>query len=64
MLKQAQLLPLTGYVHGGCSPMGVKKRFPTVIDATAQELREMTVSAGKVGYQAEFVGATFAPVSK
>ena len=72
MLKQAQLLPLTGYVHGGCSPMGMKKRFPTVIDATAQELREMTVSAGKVGYQvtlapgdlAKFVGATFAPVSK
>lgn len=52
--------------------MGMKKRFPTVIDATAQELREMTVSAGKVGYQvtlapgdlAKFVGATFAPVSK
>ena len=72
MLKQAQLLPLTGYVHGGCSPMGVKKRFPTVIDATAQELREMTVSAGKVGHQvtlapgdlAEFTGAVFAPVSK
>ena len=72
MLKQAQLLPLTGYVHGGCSPMGMKKRFPTFIDIAAQGSQEMTVSAGKVGYQvtlapgdlAEFVGATFAPVSK
>ena len=72
MLKQAQRLPLTGYVHGGCSPMGMKKRFPTFIDIAAQGLQEMTVSAGKVGHQvtlapgdlAEFTGAVFAPVSK
>lgn len=72
MLPQAQLLPLTGYVHGGCSPMGMKKRFPTVIDATAQGLDGMTVSAGRVGRQvtlapealAQLVGAVFAPVSK
>lgn len=72
MLKQAQLLPLTGYVHGGCSPIGMKKRFDTVIDASAQSLTGMTVSAGRVGRQvtlspqalAEFVGALFAPVSK
>jgi len=72
MLKQAQLLPLTGYIHGGCSPIGMKKRFDTVIDASAQGLSEMTVSAGKVGRQvtlapqdlAAFVGAAFAPVSK
>lgn len=72
MLKQAQLLPLTGYVHGGCSPIGMKKRFNTVIDASAQSLTGMTVSAGRVGRQvtlspqalAEFVGALFAPVSK
>lgn len=72
MLKQAQLLPLTGYVHGGCSPIGMKKRFDTVIDASAQSLEEMTVSAGRVGFQvtlapqalAEFVGASYAPVSK
>ncbi len=72
MLKQAQLLPLTGYIHGGCSPIGMKKRFPTVIDADAEALEEMTVSAGKPGRQvtlspralAEFVGARFAPVSK
>lgn len=72
MVKQAQLLPLTGYIHGGCSPIGMKKRFPTVIDIGARDLQEMTVSAGKVGRQvtlapadlADFVGATFAPVSK
>lgn len=72
MLKQAQLLPLTGYIHGGCSPVGMKKRFPTFIDVSAQELEEMTVSAGKVGHQvtlapqalAGFVGARFAPIAK
>ena len=72
MLKQAQLLPLTGYIHGGCSPVGMKKRFPTFIDTSAQGLEEMTVSAGKVGHQvtlapqalASFVGARFAPVAK
>ena len=72
MIKQAQLLPLTGYIHGGCSPVGMKKRFPTVIDHSAQALAEMTVSAGKVGRQvtlkpadlAAFVGAEFVPISK
>lgn len=72
MIRQAQLLPLTGYVHGGCSPIGMKKRLPTFIDDSAQGLPEMTVSAGKVGCQvtlspqalAGFVGARFAPVSK
>ena len=72
MIKQAQLLPLTGYIHGGCSPVGMKKRFPTVIDDSAQALAEMTVSAGKIGRQvtlkpddlAAFVGAEFVPVSK
>ncbi len=72
MIRQAQLLPLTGYVHGGCSPVGMKKRLPTIIDAWARELEEMTVSAGRVGCQvtlapkdlAGLVGAEFAPVSK
>ena len=72
MLRQAKLLPLTGYVHGGCSPIGMKKRFPTFLDESARDLPEMTVSAGKVGRQitlapadlAGFVGAEFAPVSK
>ena len=51
MIRQAQLLPLTGYVHGGCSPIGMKKRFPTFLDSSAEGLEEMTVSAGKVGRQ-------------
>jgi len=72
MLKQAQLLPLTGYVHGGCSPIGMKKRFPTFLDASAQALAQITVSAGRIGHQvslapadlAAFVGAQFVPVAK
>ena len=72
MLKQAQLLPLTGYIHGGCSPMGMKKRFSTVIDASAEDLPEMTVSAGRIGHQvtlspralADVTGAAFAQVCK
>ena len=53
MLHQKELLPLTGYVHGGCSPVGMKKLFPTVIDKTAEDLETMIVSAGKIGYQVE-----------
>ncbi len=53
MLKSRELLPLTGYVHGGCSPMGMKKPFPTVVDETAQLADTMLMSAGKVGYQVE-----------
>ena len=53
MLHQKELLPLTGYVHGGCSPVGMKKLFPTVIDASAENLETMIVSAGKIGYQVE-----------
>ncbi len=72
MIKQAQLLPLTGYIHGGCSPIGMKKLFPTVIDHSAETLPEMTVSAGKPGRQvtiapkdlARFTKAVFAPISK
>ena len=52
MLKQAQLLPLTGYVHGGCSPVGMKKQFPTFVDSSALDLPEIVVSAGKIGRQA------------
>ena len=53
MIKQKELLPLTGYVHGGCSPIGMKKSFPTFIHASAEGLERMYVSAGKVGFQVE-----------
>ncbi len=53
MIKQKELLPLTGYVHGGCSPIGMKKQFPTFIHETAKDLDRIYVSAGKVGYQVE-----------
>ena len=53
MIKQKELLPLTGYVHGGCSPIGMKKHFPTFIHETARDLEKIFVSAGKVGCQIE-----------
>ena len=53
MLKSKELLPLTGYVHGGCSPVGMKKLFPTVFHQTAAELPRIIVSAGKIGFQVE-----------
>ena len=53
MLPQKELLPLTGYVHGGCSPVGMKKQFPTVLHASAEALETIIVSAGRIGYQVE-----------
>ncbi len=53
MLKAKELLPLTGYIHGGCSPIGMKKFFRTVIDETAQLFDTIIFSAGKIGYQVE-----------
>lgn len=53
MLRQSELLPLTGYVHGGCSPIGMKKSFSTYIDESAEQLLSMAVSAGKIGAQVE-----------
>lgn len=53
MLPQKELLPLTGYVHGGCSPVGMKKRFPTVFDESCLAFGTICVSAGKVGFQVE-----------
>lgn len=53
MLKSKELLPLTGYVHGGCSPIGMKKTFPTVIHKTAKEFETILFSAGKIGHQLE-----------
>ena len=53
MLPQKELLPLTGYVHGGCSPVGMKKQFPTVFHETAPLYGAICVSAGKIGAQVE-----------
>ena len=53
MLPQKELLPLTGYIHGGCSPVGMKKQFPTVFHETAVLFDTICVSAGKVGFQVE-----------
>ena len=53
MIKQKELLPLTGYVHGGCSPIGMKKQFKTFIHETAKLFDKVFVSAGKVGFQIE-----------
>ena len=53
MIKQKDLLPLTGYVHGGCSPIGMKKHFPTFLHESAKELSKIFVSAGRVGLQVE-----------
>lgn len=53
MLKQKDLQGLTGYVHGGCSPVGMKKVFPTVVDTSALEWETIYVSGGKIGLQVE-----------
>ena len=50
---QKDLLPLTGYVHGGCSPIGMKKMYPTFVHITAKEYDTIFVSAGRVGAQVE-----------
>lgn len=72
MIHQKELLPTTGYIHGGCSPVGMKKPFATVIDDSAADQPTIYVSAGKVGAQvgvapkelADFVGASFASITK
>ena len=53
MLHSKELLPLTGYVHGGCSPIGMKKQFPTVFHYSALDQETIFVSAGKIGFQVE-----------
>ena len=70
MILSRELLPLTGYIHGGCSPVGMKKQFPTVFHETCILFDTICVSAGKVGYQVEtepqalldFVGADTADI--
>ena len=53
MIHVSELLELTGYVRGGCSPVGMKKSYPTVIDASCESVETMAVSAGKIGAQVE-----------
>ena len=53
MLKSKELLGLTGYIHGGCSPIGMKKQFPTAVDETAQLYDTIVFSAGRIGHQIE-----------
>ncbi|SFI11287.1 Cys-tRNA(Pro)/Cys-tRNA(Cys) deacylase [Pseudobutyrivibrio sp. OR37] len=63
MIKQKDLLGLTGYVHGGCSPIGMKKQFPTFIHETAAGYDKVFVSAGKVGFQIELSPADLIKVA-
>lgn len=53
MIKSKELLPLTGYIHGGCSPIGMKKTFPTTVDISAKNSDKIYFSAGKIGLQVE-----------
>ena len=53
MIKSKELLPLTGYIHGGCSPIGMKKQFVTTIDQSAADCERIIFSGGKIGYQLE-----------
>ena len=72
MLKQKDLLPLTGYIHGGCSPIGMKKLFPTYIDETAILFDKICVSGGRIGTNlglnpeelAAFINAQFVDLTK
>ena len=62
MIKSKELLPLTGYIHGGCSPIGMKKFFRTFIDRSAENQQTIMVSGGKIGYQIEIAPQELAKV--
>jgi Cys-tRNA(Pro)/Cys-tRNA(Cys) deacylase len=62
MLKAKELLPLTGYIHGGCSPIGMKKQFVTTFQKAAADYETIMFSAGKIGYQVELPLADVAKV--
>ena len=64
MIPQRDLLPLTGYVHGGCSPIGMKKRFPAYIHLSSESLSRIFVSAGRVGCQVELAPADLIRVAE
>lgn len=53
MLKSSELLPLTGYIHGGCSPIGMKKQYTTTLDDSAKAQERIVFSAGRIGRQVE-----------
>ena len=53
MIKAKELLPLTGYIHGGCSPIGMKKQFRTVVDMSSTDFETIIFSAGKIGFQVD-----------
>ena len=63
MIKSRELEPKTGYVHGGCSPIGMKKQFPTFIDETAELYDTIIVSGGRVGLQIEIAPADLAKIT-
>ena len=62
MIKAKDLLPLTGYVHGGCSPIGMKKFFTTVLDASAQKYERIFFSGGRIGFQIEMSPSDLAKI--
>ena len=72
MIAVKEITPLTGYVRGGCSPIGMKKHYPTVVDESARPLERMIVSAGRIGGQIELApgdlqkatGCSFAAVAE
>ncbi len=64
MVKSKELLPLTGYIHGGCSPIGMKKFFTTTVDASAKDCAAICVSGGRIGFQVEFAPGDLEKVIK
>ena len=64
MIKSKELLPLTGYIHGGCSPIGMKKFFRTVLHKTAADFPSICFSGGKIGFQIELPPEKLAEVIK
>jgi len=72
MLPQKALLPSTGYIHGGCSPVGMKKSYPTYLDSSARQWEKIFVSGGKIGLQIRLapidllrvVGGSYAPLTR
>jgi len=63
MIKSRELEPKTGYIHGGCSPIGMKKRFPTFIDETAQLYDTIYISGGRIGLQVEIAPMDLASIT-